>query len=453
MALAMKINIVLHYWAGFIGMHLLLARVIGLRSRPMVFFLATLFTASGAPAIHFLRRTQRVPAGVLPAAGCSTSSSDRWRPRTLHGALLGRRRDCADGLQRRHAHPADGDRRGRTARCRVGGDAPRLAAAGGGIACAVVAGLAYSAPKLVPVVSFVTGTEFWDTRPPMARPDRTTLEMLERIYLDPHQTRAPRLPEQRHGWHEYGNYIGEFGALLIIAGLFWTLTARGTPEFSLGLPLAIATLVFFVWSLGEFSVFAPAAIATHLPLFSSFRIPSRYSMAFVLCGAATAGWALRAVGLDALTSRRTRAFVAVICIAASAHLIARNRELLVNVFSQPPLTTNFKPLAGPRQLVTDSESNPYKDGSPMFTALMNDRSFYSCYESLQLRHTATAEHPARLLRRAGTDRRDRRSHPIASSSRRLVAARRRGFRSTRITRAGGAALRGRSRRRPRPWAA
>ena len=50
--LAMKVNIVLHYWIGFIGMHVLLTRVIGLQFLPAVIYLATLVTASGAPAIH-----------------------------------------------------------------------------------------------------------------------------------------------------------------------------------------------------------------------------------------------------------------------------------------------------------------------------------------------------------------------------------------------------------------
>ena len=50
--LAMKVNIVLHYWIGFVGMHLLLTRVIGVTFLPAVIYLATLVTASGAPAIH-----------------------------------------------------------------------------------------------------------------------------------------------------------------------------------------------------------------------------------------------------------------------------------------------------------------------------------------------------------------------------------------------------------------
>src|SRR5688500_16186740 len=67
LALAMKINILLHYWLGFGGMHLLLTRVVGLRSLPIVVFLATMFVASGAPAIHFFAgHSVFLPAFYLP---------------------------------------------------------------------------------------------------------------------------------------------------------------------------------------------------------------------------------------------------------------------------------------------------------------------------------------------------------------------------------------------------
>ena len=40
------------------------------------------------------------------------------------------------------------------------------------------AGLAYSAPKLIPVVQYVGGDYFWDTRNPTEKPDRVTLDIL-----------------------------------------------------------------------------------------------------------------------------------------------------------------------------------------------------------------------------------------------------------------------------------
>jgi hypothetical protein len=390
MALAMKVNILLHYWVGFIGMHLLLSRVVGLRSRPLVFFLATVFTASGGPAIHLLAgHSVFLPAFYLPFVLYFFLRS--IQSGSMRGALLA-------GIPIALMVYNGGTHILPMAIAVVGMLA--LAAAAvlrqwrpllfGAVCC--VAGLSYSAPKLLPVVSFVNGPYFWDTRPPIERPDRTTLEMAAGIYLDPDQKTRTRLPEQRHGWHEYGNYIGQVAALLIAAGVLWTLGARRSPDYWIGLAMAVATIVFFVWSLGEFSWFAPASLATHLPLFSSFRIPSRYNIAFVLCGIVNAGWALRAAGVDA-APKGARALLMAMAVLAAVNLIATNRLLLANVFSLPPLAATFKPMGGPAKLELADETNAYRGGSPMFTALMNDKTFFACYESLQLTRTASADHP------------------------------------------------------------
>src|SRR5471032_233718 len=50
--LAMKVNVVVHYWIGFIGMHLLLRRVAGVRFLPLVVYLASVFVACGSLALH-----------------------------------------------------------------------------------------------------------------------------------------------------------------------------------------------------------------------------------------------------------------------------------------------------------------------------------------------------------------------------------------------------------------
>ena len=390
LALAMKVNILLHYWVGFIGMHLLLSRVVGLRSLPLIFFLATVFTASGGPAIHLLAgHSVFLPAFYLPFVVYFFLRSIQTG--TVRGSLLAAI-PIAMMVYNGGTHILP------MAIAVVAILAVASAAALRqwrplifGVVCCV-AGLAYSAPKLLPVVSFVSSEQFWDTRPPIERPDLTTLEMAAGIYLDPDQKARTRLPEQRHGWHEYGNYIGQVAALLIVASVIWVFGARRMPDYWLGLALALATIAFFVWSLGDFSRLAPASLASHLPLFSSFRIPSRYNIAFVLCGTVTAGWALRAVAVEGVP-KGARTLAMTIAVLAAANLIATNRLLLADVFSVPALGATFKPMGGPASLVLSEETNAYRDGSPMFTALMNDRAFFACYESLQLKRAASPEHP------------------------------------------------------------
>ena len=84
---------------------------------------------------------------------------------------------------------------------------------------------------------------------------------------------------QRHGWWEYGNYIGALASIVILVSVAWTFVAPSTGERPLARAMAVTAVVFFVLSLGEFSAFAPALWLPHSPAFSSLRIPSRFAVA------------------------------------------------------------------------------------------------------------------------------------------------------------------------------
>ncbi|HET9705923.1 MAG TPA: hypothetical protein VFP85_17910, partial [Vicinamibacterales bacterium] len=70
-----------------------------------------------------------------------------------------------------------------------------------------------------------------------------------------------------------------------------------------------------------------------------------------------------------------------------------NRWNLRGVFSEPPFETSFHWMAGPAEIATDPVTSPYIPGSPMFRALVENRAFYHCYESLQLLRAADPEKP------------------------------------------------------------
>lgn len=380
--LAMKVNILLHYWVGFAGMHLLLTRIIGVTFLPAVIYLATLVTASGAPAIHLrVGHSVFLPGFYLPLLlyfFFKTLKTGEWKCVLMAAAAM--------------------------ALMVFNGGTHILPMAIAAIACFAlaatvgrrdwrplavamvfgVASLAYAAPKLLPVVQFVAGPQFWDTRNPTEKPDLVTLDMLEQTYLTPTQDVSARLPMQRHGWHEYGNYIGPFSAVALVAGLVWVILRRSPADHWFGLSLATTTVMLFLLSLGEFSAFAPATLAQHLPLFSSFRIPSRYSIVFLQFAALTLGWAFQSMVQRYGLPRAARAGVAIVALAASAHLIVVNQWNLKNVFTIEPFDTSFHWNGGPHQVTTDTVSSPYTPDSPMLRAVMSDRAFFTCYESLQL---------------------------------------------------------------------
>src|SRR5258708_21024026 len=67
LALAMKVNIVLHYWIGLVGMHLLLTDALGLSFLPFVVYLSSVFALSGALALHLaVGHSWILPAFYLP---------------------------------------------------------------------------------------------------------------------------------------------------------------------------------------------------------------------------------------------------------------------------------------------------------------------------------------------------------------------------------------------------
>ena len=389
--LAMKINIVLHYWIGFIGMHVLLRRVIGITFMPAVIYLATLVTASGAPAIH-LRAGHSVflPGFYLPLQlyfFFQALRTGAWKYIFLSAATLALM--VFNGGT--HILPMSIAALGMFSLSAAIGrrDWRPLAFA---IAFGI-AGLAYSAPKLLPVVQYVNGEYFWDTRNPTERPDRVTLEMLKQTYLVPTQDVRERLPMQRHGWHEYGNYIGLGSVIALVGGFIWVLIRRSPANHWFGASLAVTTAFLFLLSLGEFAGYAPANLAHDVPLFSSFRIPSRYSIPFLQFAALTLAWAFQSIVTRYAFPQAARMAVAIAVLGASAHLVYVNQWNLRQVFTEAPFDTAFHWMSGPRQISTLADVNPYTPGSPMLRALMEDRSFYTCYESLQLDRGSGPDRP------------------------------------------------------------
>jgi hypothetical protein len=389
--LAMKITIVLHYWLGFAGMHLLLTRVVGLTFLPAVIYLATLVTAAGAPAIHLrVGHSVFLPGFYLPLQlffFFTAFKTGEWKWILAAAGTMALM--VFNGGT--HILPMSVAALGSFAVFAAIGrrDWRPLAF----VALFGVAAIAYAAPKLLPVAQFVAGEQFWDTRNPIEKPDLVTPEILHQTYLVPTQQVGGRLEMQRHGWHEYGNYIGTGSAIAIAAGLLWVLMRRSPADHWFGVSLALTTIVLFLLSLGEFSALAPAVLAQHLPLFDNFRIPSRYTIPFLQFAALTLAWAFQSIVSRHGLARPARIAVGIACLVASAHLVAVNRWNLKNVFNQPPFDTGFRWMAGPREIATDKDSNAYVTGSPMLRALVEHRAFFYCYESLQLQRAAAPERP------------------------------------------------------------
>lgn len=389
LALAMKVNIVVHYWVGLAGMHLLLSQSIGVRERSVVAALACISILSGGLAmhlavghanflpvlylplqLHFTIRAVRSGAvrdailAAVPLALMIYNGALHVVPMSV--AMIGVLSTCA-ALALRRVRP---------------------------IVVGLMIGLlgsAYAAPKLLPVTLFVSSERFVDARTTIEHPDAMSVEMLVRTYVDRYQHRGLRFEHQRSAWYEYGNYIGGLAAAAIIGGLLVAWVVPGTRERWLGVSLSVAALMLFLLSAGEFSPVAPASLARFVPLFSSFRIPSRYTLAFVLLGTTAAGWAWRA-SVGGIGSRAAQVFVGAVALAGVLDVATQSRPQFAGVFSYPPLERTFRPGGGPTTPpIMDTAANAYLPGSPMVQGLVGDRDFWGCYENLQLIRTASPD--------------------------------------------------------------
>ncbi len=230
LSLAMKVNIVLHYWLGLTGMHVLLTRGAGVTFLPAVVYLSVVYVASGAPALHLaVGHSVFLSAFYLPFLMfffLRAVRERRVRDAVLGGACLALM-VLNGGL---HVVPM--------AVFAVGVLALSLAILMGSwrslaIAALVGAtGLAFSAPKLLPAIELVTSDYFYDGRLVVEGPDFVTPEMLRRAYTDPQQTIALRYSSQLHGWWEYGNYVGDvataaFGGSLITGRFLTACSSSG----------------------------------------------------------------------------------------------------------------------------------------------------------------------------------------------------------------------------------
>jgi len=396
--LAMKINIVFHYWVGLVGMHVLLTRIFGLKPGPktrpasdlLVLFLASAFVFSGAPALHLaVGHANFLPVFYLPfllyffflAVG-----SGALKHAILAGAVLALMA-WNGGLHVVPMAAAAVGMLGVVSSIARRDWRPALAASVVGLF-----GALFAAPRIVPLLSFVTSPQFFDARSQAGHPDLMTYEMLLRSLIDPWQNRGFRLEGQIYEWFEYGNYVGLPLVLAAVLSMFLIFRSRFLSNRWFGVALAATTIAMLVVATGEFSPWAPASIFAHVPFVSSFRVPSRYIIAATLCAVLTVAWMARTLKVDAL-GPRARVAVAILCLLATGDLIYRNRAMLGGAFVQDPVETRFHLLGGQTTLAINSRTGPSEWGSPMFRALMNGESFYRCYEVMQTARKADTLHP------------------------------------------------------------
>jgi hypothetical protein len=377
--MAMKLNIVLHYLVGFAGMHVLLTRTFRLSFPPAVLFLNCLFTLAGGPVFHLAAgHATFLPYFFLPWLlffFLTAIETGRWRYAIAAAAVL------ALAIYNGGIHISF---MASLALAVFAGCAAALRRDWRPIVMVTAVGVLtflFAAPKLLPTAAFVGDPRTVDTRNLNTGLDVMNRDVVLHAFFDPYQYRHLRTG-QLYAWHEYGNYLGPLGGLVIIAGFVWLLLQRKWGgEYWLCTSLALTAVVLFVLMLGELGPLAPYLLLQRLPVVSQLRLPSRYSLLFVLFATAMVAALWRSTIVESPDARRIAAILLILSTGAMAFWNHVNFE---GVFPLPPTETSFQFMRKPPPPVVDATTNGESTVSPMLRAMMNDRAVLHCYEPLRL---------------------------------------------------------------------
>ncbi|HEV3214841.1 MAG TPA: hypothetical protein VGZ27_03925 [Vicinamibacterales bacterium] len=391
---AIKVNVLAHYFVGLVGMHLLLTRVFGLRFFPLVMFIASVFAFAGGATLHV-------------AVGHITFLGYFYLPWQLFFFLLAVETGAYRYALGAAAFVALAIYNGGfyvVAMSAVGFAVFSLALALSSrtwrpivvSTLMAVATVFYAAPKLVPTGILLADPRFWDARLPIV-PAPMNVPLLARSFLDPFQTLDTRYVVQAYPWHEYGNYLGSLGVLLIVASFGWILSDRPWRRaHATGMALAMTTLVLFLLLLGEVGPYAPAELLSKLPVFSRLRPPTRYTLLFTFFATAMTGWAASASLLSVTipeSARRAWRLWGTVLVIGALLLAWENRRPLEVGFSESGIDADLRFFRGTGQRIVDQGTDPYGPHSPMLRAFINDRAVWHCYEPMQLKPVASPDQP------------------------------------------------------------
>jgi hypothetical protein len=387
LTLAMKVNVLAHYVIGCLGMHLVVRRIIGVKATAVAVFLVSLFVFSGAIALHVRSgHTNYLPVLWLPlVVYCFWQAvGGQTRSLLLGGAILGA--SILNGGM--HVAPLAAVLLGvLSLGALVFGRALRP------LVLALVMftlGCAYAAPRIVPAMAFIRSADFRDTRP-IEKADFMSVEMLRIAFWDPSQGTHVKVPGvQQYGWHEYGNYMGWFGATLALASAGWILVFRRRREHWREASAALGLVVVVLLTAGEFAAYAPASLLRDLPLFSSFRVPSRYTLLVPLLGAICVAFAARVLE-GARGASAWRRLVGIICVVGVCQIALVNRALFRDVFilsadGQSRLFERTTPTVAAREVLTPG--GPRVPRTFLLDSMLAGVSPLDCYDPLQVRKVA-----------------------------------------------------------------
>ncbi len=391
---AMKYNIAFHIFVSMFGMWKLLGLLLEQRQAPLKIFLASIFTFSGAIVLHVqVGHATFLTFYLMPLLLYYVFKLLKcWNVRSLifSGALL------ALLIYNGGFYPflmmALGLATFGTAKAIV----ERRLSTFFRLFIVAIVGLGLSAPKLIPVYEFMKSEFTKDSRLGVHEVKRVTSKMLKIIYTDPKQSWDYKVDgRQQYNWHEYGNYIGKFAALLFLLSYLIVIffsKYRRNPEIA---GLFAAGLLMFLLAIGKWGIFSPIFLINKLPIYEGLRVAPRYTIPFVLFYILLVASLAKQIILDKVISERIFSKLKIYFYSAAFVLFSGlsftiaqvNRSHLADTF--PIRLKAVENLQATKCPEFDNKTTPWDlNKSPMLFALYKNKNQVRCYDPFVTKKSA-----------------------------------------------------------------
>lgn len=204
---------------------------------------------------------------------------------------------------------------------------------------------------------------------------------LEKVFVGRTQSIKKRrvIPEQQWNWHEYGCFVG-YGLVVLLALALLYCFLRPT---YLSLLSALGVFFFLVIYLGRFSEWAPYALWDHIPFVRSLRVPGRAMILWTFSAGLCLFYLLKRLE-QFLFHRRGLFFVPTfLLLVLTADLFTVNSPIFLESVGipasrvAPPKNKTFPPY----QVVFDI--GRYGASSSLYKAMLQNKSVWNCLEPQQ----------------------------------------------------------------------
>ena len=207
------------------------------------------------------------------------------------------------------------------------------------------------------------------------------------------------LLEQRWNWIEYGCFIGYGLLILLVLSLFYCFVQ----PTQLSITSALGVVFFLIIYLGRFADFAPYALYDHLPFVSSLRVPGRSMIIWTFCAGLCIFHLLKRFERSIMQNQRLMFVPTLLLLITIPDLFSVSSVVYREAVGIPASAVEDVPKKKPVYKVVHDIPG-YGATSSLYKAMIQNISIWECYEPQQAHRGHRLGYPLVFAKQGATIR-------------------------------------------------